>query len=119
MAKNYVAPDYMKEAFTCPHCGTLSLMHKICVSFKGASAITMAPNLRQGTNWVEIASCQNCKKKPFGLIIFMHTLILLQKKQIPICQNLLSSYMMKQVLFIINHHVLPVHYYLVTFKNSI
>ena len=63
MAKNYVAPDYMKEAFTCPHCGTLSLMHKICVSFKGASAITMAPNLRQGTNWVEIASCQNCKKK--------------------------------------------------------
>jgi hypothetical protein len=63
MAKNYVAPDYMKEAFTCPHCGTLSLMHKICVSFKGVSAITMAPNLRQGTNWVEIASCQNCKKK--------------------------------------------------------
>ena len=63
MAKNYVAPDYMKEAFTCPHCGTLSLMHKICVSFKGASAITMAPNVRQGTSWMEIASCQNCKKK--------------------------------------------------------
>ena len=63
MAKNYIAPDYMKEAFTCPHCGTLSLMHKICVSFKGASAITMAPNVRQGTSWMEIASCQNCKKK--------------------------------------------------------
>ncbi len=63
MAKNYVAPDYRKSSFTCPHCGTLSLMHYTCISFFEHKAISMTENSRQGDNWINIASCQNCKKK--------------------------------------------------------
>ena len=63
MAKNYIAPDYMKESFTCPHCGTLSLMHYVCISYHGHEALSMAQNMRKGDNWLNIASCQNCKKK--------------------------------------------------------
>lgn len=63
MANNHIAPDYMKESFTCPHCGTLSLMHYTCISFRGYKAISMTENLREGDNWLNIASCHNCKKK--------------------------------------------------------
>lgn len=63
MAKNYIAPDYMKNSFTCPHCGTLSLMHYVCISYHGHDAISMTQNTRQGDNWLNIASCHNCKKK--------------------------------------------------------
>ena len=63
MKRNYVAPNYMKESFTCPHCGTLSLMHYTCISFRGHKAISMTENSREGDNWINIASCQNCKKK--------------------------------------------------------
>lgn len=63
MAKKYIAPDYMKESFTCPHCGTLSLMHYVCISYHGHEALSMTQNMRKGDNWLNIASCQNCKKK--------------------------------------------------------
>ena len=33
MQKNYVSPDYMKDSFTCPHCGTLSLMNYVKVNY--------------------------------------------------------------------------------------
>lgn len=63
MANKYIAPDYMKESFTCPHCGTLSLMHYVCISYHGHEALSMTQNMRKGDNWLNIASCQNCKKK--------------------------------------------------------
>lgn len=63
MAKNYVAPDYQKDSFTCPHCGTMSLMHYECISYQGYQVLSVASKQKKGTSWVEIASCQNCKKK--------------------------------------------------------
>lgn len=63
MAKNYVAPDYQKDSFTCPHCGTMSLMHYECISYHGYQVISVTSKQKNGTSWVEIASCQNCKKK--------------------------------------------------------
>ena len=63
MAKNYVAPDYTKDSFTCPHCGTMSLMHYNCISYQDCQYLSVASKLKRGTSWVEIASCQNCKKK--------------------------------------------------------
>ncbi len=63
MANNHIAPDYMKESFTCPHCGTLSLMHYTCISYRGYEVISLTENNREGDNWLNIASCHNCKKK--------------------------------------------------------
>lgn len=63
MAKNYVAPDNTKDSFTCPHCGTMSLMHYECISYYGYQFLSVAPEQKQGTNWVEIAACHNCGKK--------------------------------------------------------
>jgi len=63
MAKNYVAPDYQKDSFTCPHCGTMSLMHYECISYQGYQVLSVTSKQKNGTSWVEIASCQNCKKK--------------------------------------------------------
>ena len=63
MAKNYVAPDYQKDSFTCPHCGTMSLMHYECISYQGYQVLSVTSKQKKGTSWVEIASCQNCKKK--------------------------------------------------------
>ena len=64
MAKNYVTPDYMKESFTCPHCGTLSLMHYVYINYIGHELLSMThQDTRKGNNWLNIASCHNCKKK--------------------------------------------------------
>lgn len=64
MQKNYVSPDYMKDSFTCPHCGTLSLMHYVCVNYaNGNYYSTTANNKRVGDSWILIATCHNCKKK--------------------------------------------------------
>lgn len=63
MANNHIAPDYMKESFTCPHCGTLSLMHYTCINYRGYEVISLTENNREGDNWLNIASCHNCKKK--------------------------------------------------------
>lgn len=65
MQKNYVSPDYMKNSFTCPHCGTLSLMHYIRVNYvKGDYHSTnIYKNDKIGDSWIIIATCHNCKKK--------------------------------------------------------
>lgn len=64
MQKNYVSPDYMKDSFTCPHCGTLSLMNYIRVNYyRGKYQNTTDKNSGTGTNWIFIATCQNCKKQ--------------------------------------------------------
>ena len=64
MQKNYVSPDYMKDSFTCPHCGTLSLMNYIKVNyFNGMYQNISNKNDVAGTNWILIATCQNCKKE--------------------------------------------------------
>lgn len=68
MAKNYVAPDYKKESFTCPHCGTLSLMHYKTASFQGCWAISLKEEINVvGDSRLYIAICQNCKKKNIWL----------------------------------------------------
>ena len=64
MQKNYVSPDYMKASFTCPHCGTLSLMNYVKVNyFRGKYQNTTDKYNGTGTNWIFIATCQNCKKQ--------------------------------------------------------
>lgn len=64
MQKNYVSPDYMKDSFTCPHCRTLSLMNYIKVNYtNGIYQNTSNKKGVGGTNWILIATCQNCKKE--------------------------------------------------------
>ncbi|WP_300813605.1 DUF4145 domain-containing protein [uncultured Bacteroides sp.] len=63
MRKNYVSPDYMKDSFTCPHCGTLSLMNYKKVNyFNGIYQNTTNKKEGNGTSCVLIATCQHCKK---------------------------------------------------------
>lgn len=64
MQKNYVSPNYMKDSFTCPHCGTLSLINYIKVNyFNGIYQTTSNKKDVDGTNWILIGTCQNCKKE--------------------------------------------------------
>lgn len=64
MKKNYVSPDYMKDSFTCPHCGTLSLMHYFFVNHtKDGYSSTFIKGRITGDGCVSIATCHNCKKK--------------------------------------------------------
>lgn len=65
MQKNYVLPDFAKDSFTCPHCGTLSLMHYVRVNYvKGDyHSANVYKNDKIGDSWILIATCQNCKKK--------------------------------------------------------
>lgn len=64
MQKNYVSPNYMKDSFTCPHCGTLSLINYIKVNyFNGIYQTTSNKKDVGGTNWILIGTCQNCRKE--------------------------------------------------------
>ena len=65
MAKKYVEPDYMKDSFTCPHCGTLSLMQYECVNYYQDESVHLAHQKKgmAGYSWVNIAKCHNCKRK--------------------------------------------------------
>ena len=64
MATKYVEPDYGKNSFTCPHCGTLSLMHYSTVSFKSCVLASTAHGINDfGDSKMYIAVCQNNKKK--------------------------------------------------------
>ena len=63
MQKNYVSPDYRKDSFTCPHCGTLSLMHYICVSYVNGYYHSTNASKMGGDGSILIATCCNCKQK--------------------------------------------------------
>ncbi len=64
MIKNYIAPDYTRMSFTCPHCGTFSLMHFEHVIYNPYGGVKLASlNEREKNNsWLTIAQCHNCKK---------------------------------------------------------
>ena len=64
MAKNYVAPDFKKDSFTCPHCGTLSLVHYHTISYQGCTVVVSKSGIiNNGDSSLHVATCQNCKKK--------------------------------------------------------
>ncbi len=64
MAKNYIAPNYIENSFTCPHCGTLSLMHYHTVCYQKCNIIASQHRIHpSGDSWVYIAVCQSCNKK--------------------------------------------------------
>lgn len=63
MPKTYISPDRLRRSFTCPHCGTLSVMHYVVFNFIGEQFISMSENDPRANNRMHIASCQNCKKK--------------------------------------------------------
>ena len=63
MYKNYIAPDLSKESFTCPHCGTLSLMRYEYIGYNGPDAVSMSQRRGPGFEYVIIASCLHCKGK--------------------------------------------------------
>lgn len=68
MAKKYVEPDYSKASFTCPHCGTLSLMHYYTVCYQNCNIVASRSGVNPaGDSWIYIAVCQNCKKKNIWL----------------------------------------------------
>lgn len=63
MQKNYVLPDYRKDSFTCPHCGTLSLMRYICVNYVNGYYHSTNASKMGGDDSILIATCCNCKQK--------------------------------------------------------
>lgn len=63
MSKTYVEPDHNKKSFTCPHCGTLSLMRYASIGYKGPDAISRGAMNGPYTNVVIIASCLQCNQK--------------------------------------------------------
>ena len=68
MLKKYVSPDPNKESFTCPHCGTLSLMHYQKIEYNGYNV--RVSDFMKIDSMIKIASCQNCHKH----IIFIDSL---------------------------------------------
>lgn len=63
MNNNYIQPNYMEDSFTCPHCGTLSLMHYKKVIYYGENASLHEKKDGGGSSWVTIAVCHNCFNK--------------------------------------------------------
>lgn len=64
MTKNYIQPNYQKKSYTCPHCGTLSLMNYYSLCYNGYDIFQSKPGiLSSGNSRVFIATCQNCLKK--------------------------------------------------------
>lgn len=64
MAKKYVEPDYAKVSFTCPHCGTLSLMNYYTLCYRNGSVFQAGSGINPvGKSWIYIATCQNCMNK--------------------------------------------------------
>lgn len=64
MAKKYVEPDFSKVSFTCPHCGTLSLMNYYTLCYRNCSVSQAQPGIiPNGNSWLYIATCQNCMNK--------------------------------------------------------
>ena len=64
MAKKYVEPDYSKVSFTCPHCGTLSLMNYYTLCYRNGSVLHAQPGINPvGQSRLYIATCQNCLNK--------------------------------------------------------
>ena len=64
MNKNYVAPNFSKVSFTCPHCGTLSLMNYYTLCFRNGGVFQGQPGtIPVGNSWLYIATCQNCMNK--------------------------------------------------------
>ena len=64
MGSNYITPDFKKDSFTCPHCGTLSLMHYHSISFQGCTIVSSKSGVNKyGDSTMHIAICQNCKNK--------------------------------------------------------
>lgn len=54
----------MKDSFTCPHCGTLSLMHYYTVCYNQCDIIATQLRINpSGDSWVYIAVCHSCNKK--------------------------------------------------------
>ena len=64
MSKNYIEPNNSKKSFTCPHCGTLSLMIYNHVNYNSHLEATFdrGINENKGNSWVDLATCCSCKK---------------------------------------------------------
>ena len=63
MSKKYIAPDLSKGSFTCPHCGTLSLMSYMYLGYDGHNVISATQVRGQGVDHVIIATCLSCNGK--------------------------------------------------------
>lgn len=62
MGVKYIEPAIGKKAFTCPHCGAISLMHFHCISYIDKNVIGLHEGKHGGNSWVQVATCQNCAK---------------------------------------------------------
>lgn len=62
MGVKYIEPAIGKKAFTCPHCGAISLMHFHCISYIDKNVIGLYEGKHGGNSWVQVATCQNCAK---------------------------------------------------------
>ena len=64
MVKKYVEPNFSRESFTCPHCGTLSLMSYYTLCYRNGGIFQGQPGVVSvGSSRLYIATCQNCRNK--------------------------------------------------------
>ena len=65
MGQKYIKPNYTLKSFTCPHCGTLSLMNYEWLNYNEVNArrLHLGNSISDCNNLVMIASCLNCHKK--------------------------------------------------------
>lgn len=63
MSKTYIEPDFSKKSFTCPHCGTLSLMSYIYIGYNGHQVTSATSERGLGFEHTIIATCLSCKGK--------------------------------------------------------
>lgn len=62
MENKYEEPSWSKKSFTCPHCGTKSLMQFHCISYLDNTMIGVKEERLPGNSWVQVATCFSCKK---------------------------------------------------------
>jgi len=58
--ENYKSPDFNEDSFTCPHCGTLSLMSYTCYSNRFINNKEINGFFKGKDDNITIAKCYNC-----------------------------------------------------------
>ena len=117
MAKDYIQPAFQKRSFTCPHCGTLSLMDYCGLCYmRGEKPFIQNGNtpVGGGVNRVLIATCCNCQKKIIWIDDeYVYPDIVAEEANSDMPDTVKQLYEEAGLIYnnIINHQELLVHYF--------
>lgn len=70
MVKKYVEPNFSRESFTCPHCGTLSLMSYYTLCYRNGGIFQGQPGVVSvGSVGCTLLHARTVGIKSYGLMI--------------------------------------------------